>query len=43
MPNNTEREIILYHGSDRILEVPEFGKGELQKTTAKGDRFDREG
>jgi len=32
----TENKIILYHGSDKILKTPEFGKGEINNDYGQG-------
>ena len=36
MENNPENKIILYHGSEKILKTPEFGKGEINNDYGQG-------
>jgi len=36
MVNIDENKVILYHGSDKILKVPEFGKGEINNDYGQG-------
>ncbi|MCL2775165.1 MAG: DUF3990 domain-containing protein [Oscillospiraceae bacterium] len=36
MENITENKITLYHGSDKILKTPEFGKGEINNDYGQG-------
>jgi len=36
MVNIDENKVILYHGSDKILKTPEFGKGEINNDYGQG-------